>query len=214
MVREMAMKMKHTIGLWFLGACGLPLLAGQEAVPEVVFDEAEPVHPADAWELVLESGYAWNVGSNTAIDYEIVPTQLTLRAPATLNWWEGSDGSRLVVRSRVSLMMESIVVGPETYYLGLSGAPSIEYWFPEERTSLFFSIGGGAGLTDSTAVPGGQGQDFTLNWFAQLGVRQEIAENLSVLASTYFVHHSNGGQTSPNPGIDALGFTLGLGWQF
>lgn len=189
-------------------------LSAKDAASDVTYGNPEDVHPADAWELVLESGYTWNVGSNTAIDYEIVPTQLTLRAPATLNWWTGDDGSRLVVRTRVSLMMESIVVGPESYYLGLSGAPSIEYWFPSETTSLFFSVGGGVGLTDSTAVPGGQGQDFTLNWFAHLGVRQEIAENLSLLAGTYFVHHSNGGQTSPNPGIDALGFTLGLGWQF
>jgi hypothetical protein len=35
-----------------------------------------------------------------------------------------------------------------------------------------------------------------------------------VLGGAYFIHHSNGGQTSPNPGIDALGFTIGMGWQF
>jgi hypothetical protein len=63
-------------------------------------------------------------------------------------------------------------------------------------------------------VPGGQGQDFTLNWFAQLGLRRELTENLSLLGGAYFLHHSNGGQTSPNPGIDALGFTVGLGWTF
>lgn len=171
-------------------------------------------HPADMWEFVIESGYAWNVGSNTPIDYEIIPSQLTLRSPTVLNWWESDEGARLVVRSRASLMLEAFTVGPESGYLGISGAPSIEYWFPDEKTSLFFSIGGGIGLTDSTNVVGGQGQDFTLNWFAQLGARREIYENLSILGSAYFVHHSNGGQTSPNPGIDALGFTVGLGWTF
>ena len=28
-----------------------------------------------------------------------------------------------------------------------------------------------------------------------------------------FQHMSNGGQTKPNPGIDALGFTPGCGWS-
>ncbi len=171
-------------------------------------------HPADAWEWVIESGYLWNVGSNTPIDYEIVPTQFTLRSPAMMTWFEGGDGSRLVVRNRFSLLMESIVEGPEDYYLGLAFAPSLEWWFPSEKTSLFFSIGGGFGLTDSTDVPGGQGQDFTLNWFAQLGLRQEITPGMSLLGGAYFLHHSNGGMTSPNPGIDALGFTIGLGWKW
>jgi len=174
----------------------------------------DTAHPADAWELTLESGYTWNVGSNTPIDYEIVPTQLTLRSPAMTTWWEDEKGARLVVRNRFSLLMESFTVGPESYYLGVAAAPSIDYWFPDARTSAFFSIGGGVGLTDSTSVPGGQGQDFTLNWFAQLGLRREIVKDVSILAGAYFVHHSNGGQTKPNPGIDALGFTLGLGWSF
>lgn len=171
-------------------------------------------HPAEAWELTLESGYLWNVGNNTAIDYEIAPTQFTLRSPVVLNWYEDENGARLIVRSRASLLLESIAEGPEDYYIGINGAPSIEYWFPNEKTSLFFSIGGGVGWTNSTREPEGQGQDFTLNWFSQFGIRQEIAPNLSVLGGAYFIHHSNGGQTSPNPGIDALGFTIGLGWQF
>jgi hypothetical protein len=171
-------------------------------------------HPSNAWELTLESGYLWNVGSNTTIDYEIVPTQLTLRTPVQWSWWEDENGARLVVRSRFSLMMETFTTGPETGYLGLSASPSIEYWFPDEKTSAFFCIGGGVGLTDSTNVPGGQGQDFTLNWFAHLGLRREIAKDLSLLGGAYFVHHSNGGQTNPNPGIDALGFTIGFGWRF
>lgn len=186
-----------------------PLLSTLLAAPLMAQD-----HPADAWELTLESGYTWNVGSNTPIDYEIVPTQLTLRTPTHLSWWEDENGARLVVRGRFSLMMETFTVGPESGYLGLSGSPSIEYWFPDAKTSAFFCIGGGIGLTDSTNVPGGQGQDFTLNWFAHLGLRREIAEDLSLLGGVYFVHHSNGGATTPNPGIDALGFTVGLGWRF
>jgi lipid A 3-O-deacylase len=171
-------------------------------------------HPADQWEFVVESGYLWNVGDNTSIDYEIIPTQLTFRSPTMWTWFSGDDGSRLVVRNRFAAIFETITVGPEDYYIGLSAAPSIEYWFPSETTSIFFSIGGGVGLTNSTDVFDGQGQDFTFNWFSQLGVRQQITKDLSLLGGAYFVHHSNGGQTDPNPGIDALGFTIGLGMKF
>jgi hypothetical protein len=171
-------------------------------------------HPADRAEWAIETGYLWEAGNNTPIDYEIAPTQLVYRSRAILDWFAGQDGSRLVVRNRFALLAESIVEGPEDYYFGLSAAPSIEYWFPNRQTSIYFSIGGGVGFVNSTDVPGGQGQDFTLNWFSQLGLRQEIARDLSLLGGVYFLHHSNGGQTTPNPGIDALGFTTGLGWQF
>lgn len=171
-------------------------------------------HPADRWEFTLESGYLWETGSNTSINYEIVPTQFTFRSPAMFTWFEKEDGSRVVVRNRFALITESITQGPEDYYIGLSAAPSLEYWFPGAKTSIFCSVGGGIGLTDSTYVYDGLGQDFTLNWFAQVGVRHEIAKNLSILGGAYFTHHSNGGMTSPNPGIDATGFTVGVGWQF
>lgn len=170
--------------------------------------------PWDTWEWTLESGYLVNVGNNTDIDYEIAPTQLTLRLPAHWTIWQNEEGARILFRPRYSLLMESIIEGPEDYYLGANASPSIEYWFPNRQTSIFFSIGGGIGVTNSTDIEGGQGQDFTLNWFTHLGVRQAISENTSILAGAYFIHHSNGGQTDPNPGIDALGATIGIGWQF
>ncbi len=171
-------------------------------------------HEADTWELTLESGYLWNVGNNTKIDYEIIPTQLTLRSPIVWTWWDGNDGSKLVVRNRFSALFETITQGPEDVYIGLAAAPSIEYWFPSQKTSLFYSIGGGAGFTNSSGGLEGQGQDFTFNWFTQLGLRQKVSENFSLLGSAYFIHHSNLGLTDPNPGIDALGFTLGCSWSF
>lgn len=171
-------------------------------------------HEADQWELTLESGYAWQVGTWTEIDYEIVPTQLTLRSPAVWTLWEDPDGSKLLVRHRFSALFESITAGPESDYLGVAAAPSIEYWFPSEKTSAFFSIGGGFGWTDSSGGQQGLGQDFTFNWFMQLGLRRKITENLSLLGGPYYQHLSNGGATDPNPAVDALGFTVGLSWTF
>ncbi len=175
---------------------------------------AAETHPADVWEWTLESGYLWECGHNTDLNYEIIPTQLTLRTPVAWRWWEGESGAKLVVRRRFSALVETFTVGPEDYYVGLAAAPSIEYWFPSEKTSLFFSIGGGAGWTNSSGGTGGQGQDFALNWFTQLGVRRTITTGCSLLGGIYFIHHSNLGMTDPNPGIDALGFTLGCSWRF
>lgn len=171
-------------------------------------------HASDAWEWTLESGYLWKVGSNTDIAYEIIPTQLTLRTPVVWTWWQAADGSKLVVRSRYAALIETITRGPEDLYLGVTAAPSVEYWFPSENTSLFFSVGGGFGWLDSSGGEQGQGQDFTLNWFSQLGVRQMITSDFALLGGFYFTHHSNLGMTDPNPGIDALGFTLGAAWKF
>ena len=189
------------------------LLVGSAAAGATIAP-AEASHPADAWEWTVESGYLWECGNNTRIDYEIIPTQLTLRSPVMWTWWQGAAGDRLVVRHRVSALFETFAVGPEDYYIGLAGAPSIEYWFPSAKTSAFFSIGGGAGWTNSSGGTDGLGQDFTLNWFTQLGLRHEITPGMSLLGSLYYIHHSNLGMTDPNPGIDALGFTLGCSWRF
>ncbi len=182
-------------------------LLGLLAVPAIA-------HESDTWEWTLESGYLSNIGHNTEINYEIIPTQLTLRSPVAWTLWEDENGAKIVVRNRFSALLESITHGPESYYLGLAAAPSVEYWFPSEKTSLYFSIGGGFGWTDSSGGTQGLGQDFTFNWFTQFGIRQKITEDLSLLVGPYFIHHSNLGMTDPNPGIDAFGFTLGCSWKF
>lgn len=175
---------------------------------------AAETHPSDQWEWTLESGWLKQVGNNTDAYYEIIPTQLTLRSPVVWTWWQDEAGAQIVVRNRFSALCETIIKGPEDYYLGFNAAPSIEYWLPSGQTSLFFSIGGGAGWINSSGGTDGQGQDLTFNWFSQFGLRRQIRENVSLLAGVYFIHHSNLGMTDPNPGIDALGFTLGMGWRF
>jgi hypothetical protein len=179
-------------------------------LPVVAAGEKSP----DSWEWTLESGWLTQVGNNTGADYEIIPTQLTLRSPVVWTWWSADDGSQLIVRHRISVLYGTIIQGPEDYHLGFNAAPSIEYWLPSGMTSLFFSLGGGAGWINSAGGADGQGQDLAFNWFSHLGVRQRISEHSSLFAGVYFIHHSNLGMTDPNPGIDALGFTLGIGMTF
>ena len=63
-------------------------------------------------------------------------------------------------------------------------------------------------------VPGAQGQDFNFNWFIHSGVRLRVADRMTASLGLYFQHTSNGGMDRVNPGIDALGPMIGVGWHF
>ena len=163
--------------------------------------------------LNVESGMLWQIGTGTPFDYRLIPTQLSWRSA---EFWGRTcaDGSRLVVRHRLTLIGTLIQHGPESNYLGFSGSPSLEWWDPTGTWSLFSGAGGGCGWIDARGIKGGQGQDFTLNWFIRGGCELVTARKGRLSAGIMYQHLSNGGQTDPNPGIDALGFTLGYSLKF
>lgn len=169
-------------------------------------------HPADQWEVGVETGYLKKVKHNSPLNYEIVPTQVAWRSPAMFDLWQGANGARLAVRNRLAIVAETFVQGAENYYFAFAGAPTFELWTADRKTALFYEIGGGAGLLNSKNVPGGQGQNFAFNWFTQLGVRRQLSEKLALTGAAYFTHHSNLGMTNPNPGIDVVGLNFGLVW--
>lgn len=123
-------------------------------------------------------------------------------------------GSTVVVRNQVSLITTWIEAGPEDHYLGASAAPSLEWWSADHKWSAYLSVGGGAGVTNSDTTSGGLGQDLILNWFAKAGVRHQINEDFAISGGPMFQHMSDGGMSHPNPGIDALGFMLGVSISF
>lgn len=173
----------------------------------------EPV-PARPWEtgaLNLETGILWEIGTGTPIPYRLVPTQFSWRSARAFGW-DFADGSSLVFRHRLTLIGTWVQQGPESHYVGVSGSPSIEWWDKSGRWSLFTGSGGGFGFVNSQGVKGGMGQDFTFNWFIRGGIEHVVSKNRSVSAGIMYQHMSNGGQTKPNPGIDALGFTVGYSW--
>jgi hypothetical protein len=172
---------------------------------------ATPIYRTNA--IDLESGLLWQIGSNTPIDYKLVPTQLSWRT-ARMFGLDFADGSSLSVRNRFTLIGTWVAEGPESRYFGVSASPSIEWWNKAQTFSIYTGAGGGIGLIDSQGVVGGQGQDRTLNWFAHLGIETVLTDTLSLRAAAMFQHMSNGGATDPNPGIDALGFTIGASWRF
>ena len=160
----------------------------------------------------VESGILWEVGANTPFPYRMLQTQLSWRSPEVLGR-ELPDGTRLLVRHRFTLIGTSIQQAPESRYAAFSASPSVEWWNRAATTALATSVGGGFGLIDSRGVKGGQGQDFTLNWFARTGVERVISRKFRLSASVMFQHLSNAGQTNPNPGIDVLGFMISGSWS-
>ena len=85
------------------------------------------IHPSDRHYVDVEMGYLWKVGGSTERDYGMVPVMLTWRSPEVFGL-DFSDGSKLFVRNRISLLGQWIETGPENHYFGLMGAPSIEWW--------------------------------------------------------------------------------------
>jgi len=175
---------------------------------------AEPA--AKPWEspsVSVETGLLWQVGVNTPLAYRLAPLQFSWRSREVFGR-ALPQGGRLLVRNRFTLSATWIQQGPESHYLALGASPSVELWNRAGTWALVGGAGGGLGGLDSRGVPGGQGQDFTFNWFGRVAVEHVAPGGLHLTAGVMFQHLSNGGQTKPNPGIDALGFTLGAAWKF
>ncbi len=170
---------------------------------------APPPWSSHAW--TLETGVLWQVGTGTPFPYRLLQTQASWRSAEFLGW-ALRDGSRLVVRHRLTLLGAAVQAAPESHYVAFSASPSLEWWNRAGTRALFTGAGGGFGAIDSRGLKGGQGQDFTLNWFARGGLEQAVSRRVRLSASVMFQHLSNGGQTKPNPGIDALGVMLGCTW--
>lgn len=176
---------------------------------------AEPITaPSPPWavpEWTVESGVLWEIGSGTPFPYRLLETQLTWKSAEFITHLN-EDGSRIIVRHRFALIGAIMQQGPESHYLALSASPSLEWWNAAGTWSLYGGIGGGFGMVDAQGVKGGQGQDFTLNWMMRGGLEHAISGHQRISAGIMYQHMSNGGQTKPNPGIDALGFMLAYSW--
>lgn len=161
----------------------------------------------------ISASYLTKITSpNATHPYRLSSLQFTLKSPGHLR--AEIFGGTLAVRATVSLLAEAVSGGPESSYFGLAARPSLEWWPREENYYLFFSPGGGVGWIDSRGVPGGQGQDLTLNILIDGGVGIFLNAHSAVKLGVQFQHFSNGGATDPNPGLNALGPVLGFSVVF
>jgi hypothetical protein len=176
----------------------------------------EVYDPLKHWEFDFESGALMRVGGNASqLNYVILPQMLTFKSPTILRLGKVAGGD-LVLRHRMSLLLEPFVEGPEHYYFGISGSGIIEWWNAERTFSLFFSSGGGVGWMDSKGyeVEGAQGQDLNFNWFLYGGARWMCWDRVSLSLGLLYQHVSNTGLDEVNPGLDTLGPMMSVGWHF
>lgn len=181
------------------------------ATPALAQETLPAPKPWETSSQTVESGILWQIGTGTPFPYRLLETQYSWKSAAFMTHVQ-DDGSRLIVRHRFTLIGAIMQQGPESHYLALSASPSLEWWNAAGTWSVFGGAGGGFGMVDAQGVKGGQGQDFTLNWMMRGGIEHVIAHHHRISAGIMYQHMSNGGQTKPNPGIDALGFMLGYTW--
>jgi hypothetical protein len=167
------------------------------------------------WEIDVTTGVLWKVGGGaTPLSYTLVPHIISFKIPPiTQRPWAGGI---LMMRSRFSLLLESIIHGPEHSFLGLAAAGELEWRQRTGKFAVFFASGGGFGWIDSKGyeIRGAQGQDFNLNWLIHTGVRYRIRGDWLCSLGLYFQHVSNRGMDKVNPGLNALGPTFGVAKRF
>jgi lipid A 3-O-deacylase len=187
-------------------------LAALIALPLSGFSAEEELRPWQETAVSVETGLLWQVGTKTPLSYRLVPTQLSWRSRQIF----GRDilGGHVAIRNRFTLLGTWIQQGPESHYIAVNASPSIEWWNKRGTWCAYGGAGGGAGWLDSQGVRGGQGQDFTFNWFGRVGIEYVRSRNVRWNAGVMFQHMSNRGQTNPNPGVDAVGLTGGWVWSF
>lgn len=202
--------------------CFLPQFAaaGPVEVPSgkggpPVISPAASYDPVEHWEFGLETSALWSVGGGASpLHYVFLPQVVTVKTPWVMRRQAGEGV--LVLRSRFSLLAEPVIEGPESYFIGLAAGGSLEWWNARRTMSLFLSAGGGIGWMDARGheIEGGQGQDFNFNWYVHSGLRFMLAERLSASLGLCFQHLSNHGLDDINPGVNALGPTIGLAWHW
>jgi len=112
-------------------------------------------------------------------------------------------------------MAEPIFRGPENLYYGISVGLRYNFIQPGSRFTPYLSGGVGLGWIDSHAnINGAQGQDFTFNCLAALGVSYKINDKWKATGGLVYQHLSNGGQTDPNPSLNLLGPQIGFTFSY
>jgi hypothetical protein len=164
------------------------------------------------FDLAVESGYLFgfiNSPRNYEIGAEFVTARLRWGVNDTGNWLRGYNQVYLTA------VLEPIFRGIENHYFGFNIGMRYNFVRPYWRLVPYFSGGFGAGAIDSHPnIPGGQGQDFTFNVLAALGVSYEISDRWKLNAGVLYEHLSNAGQTNPNPSLNLIGPQLGLTYAF
>src|SRR6202165_2861136 len=129
---------------------------------------------APSFEMAAETAYMLGVIGNPN-SYEIASQFVTARWRFGPVYREGFF--RGYNQFYILAMAEPILRGPENFYYGISGGLRYNFIRPGSRFTPYLSGGVGLGWIDSHAnINGAQGQDFTFNCLAALGVSYKISD--------------------------------------
>lgn len=191
---------------------GVMVLAAKGFAGSPVSTTATDVLDPPRFEVAFESGYLLGVFHNPD-SYEIVPQFVTGR----IRWGVVSEDTWFRGFNQFCLtgLFEPIVRGVESRYLGVNFGDRYNLVRPNSRFAPYTFFGLGMGDIDSHPdLRGSQGQDFTFNILASVGVAYHIDDHWKIDAGILYQHLSNGGQTDPNPSLNLLGPEVGVSYSF
>ena len=173
------------------------------------------------WTVEIGSGAAYsNVRHSSGNDYKLQMNDICfsyqLDEVSLLGWRRGF--TEWVSQANVNVVLE----GPETHMFGITFGP--RYNFVQEGWKVIPFVGSQIGAVfvdsrnDSLKNPRGFGQDFTMTFQVESGVKVPLTSTLFLRLSAIYSHFSNGGLSEPNHrannDIDALGARLAFGSSF
>jgi len=195
-----------------LGAlCGTLIAAARLMAGNPFSTDASQALDPPRFEIALQSGYLLGVLGNPD-SYEIGPEFVTGR----IRWGVADSGwARGYNQFCLTTLLEPIFRGVENHYFGVNFGDRYNFIRSNSRFVPYFF--GGLGLGGIDAHPdmrGSQGQDFTFNILAALGISYQVDDHWKIDAGILYQHLSNGGQTDPNPSLNLLGPQVGVSYSF
>ncbi|MAI79297.1 MAG: hypothetical protein CL917_10175 [Deltaproteobacteria bacterium] len=123
------------------------------------------------------------------------------------------DGTRWYQGTLDGLIMGTVVLNFEPWRGNAGGAvAAIRYTIrPRQRLRPYFEVGLGVGRLDFKLQDQADGICFFIH--TTVGVRWALDDRFALLAGLNWQHISNAGVNPPNPGLDTLGFRVGIEFQ-
>ncbi len=166
----------------------------------------------------ISAGAGLLLGVNNPNNYIKLPVVVAIHRPFVQH--KATWAVMMELSGTLGVLLEPVLRGVETRHTALQIGPRLRLGQEKNLVRFVADFRGGAGVTDSDAVSGGQGQDFCFNaWiFTGIEIQPPFRRNNMVLwVGGLYTHVSNGGLSEPkrpNDGLDSLGLALGGTWRF
>ena len=183
----------------------LALLSGAALAQSLPSDSLE----AGVWELGLWTGGGHSVSGGTA---DTGVWNAGVRVGKVFSDEHGSGLLRGNLEYAVDFIPAYLLVFPSrTSYAGGFDPFTLKWNFTGGRkVAPYLELGGGVLISLDNVPPGTSNVNFTPQ--ASFGVQIFTREKRAVSLAAKYVHISNAGLATPNPGINTLQFSIGYHW--